>query len=620
MQTDILLITPPFTQPNTPYPATMQLTGFLQTNKISATQFDLGIEVFNRIFCSETISKLFQDIENQQNKLSRETKKIIANKDYYLTYIDAVIKFLQGNDNTLAFGLSTQLKPILSEPISTDELDMLFGSAGVHDWAKYNCSKFIEELGSFIQNEFDEYFSFTKYAEHLSLVAIEFEPLLNALNHKTFISDIIEDEIINKIRSENPKIIGFTIPFPGNLYGALIAAKKIKKLFPKTLIVMGGGFVNTELRWITEKRFFEFTDYLCIDDGELPLLQLINHLKNNTPKDTLVRTFYIENKEIKYSNNINLVEPNHNEIGIPNYNNIDFKKYISFLSTTNPMQRLWSDGRWNKITLAHGCYWAKCSFCDTSLDYIKRYSKPNIDVLMARIESVKQSTNCSGFHFTDEAAPPALIRELCNELINRKTAITWWVNIRFEKSFTIDLIELMTKAGCIAVSGGLEVASDRLLKLMNKGVSIEQVAKVTHHFSQNNIMVHAYLMYGFPTETEQETIDSLEIVRQLFDNNLIQSAYWHRFALTEHSHIGINPSSYGITKIENDPNQFARNDLEFNDPTGCNHEKFSEGLRVSLHNYMQGLGLDMRVNEWFKHKTPKTNHKEDKISKIISPV
>ena len=619
-QNDILLVTPPFTQPNTPYPATMQLMGFLRSNGIKAVQFDLAIEVYNQIFSKETFESLFETIETDGRKLSRDSKKIIANKEYYLTYIGNVITFLQSKDNTLAFGLSTQLKSILSESISGDELDMLFGSAGVHDWAKYNCTKFIEELGTFIQKEFDEYFSFTKYAEYLSLVAIEFEPLLKALNHKTFISEIIEDEIINQIKLTNPKIVGFTIPFPGNLYGALVAAKSIKKLFPEIKIVMGGGFINTELRWLTEKRIFNFTDYLCIDDGELPLFQLINHINDKNLEASLVRTFYLKNGEIKYSNSRSKVDPSHDEICTPNYENIDFTKYISFLSTTNPMQRLWSDGKWNKMALAHGCYWAKCSFCDTTLDYIKRFSKPNIEVLLDRVESVKRLTKCSGFHFVDEAAPPALIRDLCNQLIERRTAITWWVNIRFEKSFTKELIELMAKAGCIAVSGGLEVASDRLLKLMNKGVTIEQVASVTHHFSQSNIMVHAYLMYGFPTETEQETIDSLEVVRQLFDNNLIQSAYWHRFALTEHSDVGQNPAKYAITKIDNDLNQFTRNDVSFVDPIGCEHEKYSEGLRISLYNYMQGVGLDMKINEWFRFKTVKTNHKENFIANIIEKI
>lgn len=619
IKTDILLVTPPFTQPNTPYPATMQLSGFLKSKGYSVNQFDLGISLFNTIFSKKTFLALFDSIEHNKTKIPSSLKPLVEHKDYYLTHIDNVIRFLQGTDNTIAHGLSVQIKPILSKPIEIEELDMLFGSSGVHDWAKYNCTKFIEELGLFIQTCFDEYFSFTKYAEHLSLVAIDFEPLLKALDRKTFITEIIETEIIRVIGLYNPKSIGFTIPFPGNLYGALVASKIVKEKFPKINILLGGGYINTELRWLSEKRIFNYVDYVLLDDGELPLNQYLKYQNHQIDKSNLVRTFYLEDGVIKFSGNINnYIDVPHSEIGTPDYSDIKLGSYVSFLSTTNPMQRLWSDGRWNKMALAHGCYWAKCSFCDTSLDYIKRYSKPKIDILISRITDIQKATNCSGFHFVDEAAPPALLKELCEEIIKREISITWWVNIRFEKSFNTELIQLMSKAGCIAVSGGLEVASERLLKLINKGVTIEQVANVTNTFSQNNIMVHAYLMYGFPTQTEQETIDSLEIVRQLFDNNLIQSAFWHRFALTEHSDIGINPSKYKIEKIDNTPNQFARNDLAFNDEIGCDHEKFSEGLRISLYNYMQGVGLEMKVNEWFTFKTPKSTHRKNLISQFIT--
>lgn len=617
-QIDILLVTPPFTQPNTPYPAIMQLSGYLNSRGYSVCQLDLGIHLFTEIFSKETLQQLFDSIEINKTRIPQKLKSIVEHKGYYLTHIDDVMRFLQGNDNTNAYGLSIHLKPILSKSVEHEELDILFGSAGVFDWAKYNATKFIEELGLFIQTCFDEYFSFTKYAEHLSLVAIDFEPLLKALNRKTFITKIIENEIDRVIKLYNPKSVGFTVPFPGNLYGALVASKYLKESYSDIKVLFGGGFINTELRWLTEKRIFNFVDFLLLDDGELPLNQYLKYQDKQIEKGELVRAFYLENGEIKYSGNVNnLPDVTHSDIGTPNYDNLELNKYVSFLSTTNPMQRLWSDGRWNKLALAHGCYWAKCSFCDTSLDYIKRYSKPTVDQLINRIVDVKTTTNCSGFHFVDEAAPPALLRELCQEIIKREIAITWWVNIRFEKSFNQELIQLMSKAGCIAVSGGLEVASDRLLKLINKGVTIEQVANVTNTFSQNNIMVHAYLMYGFPTQTEQETMDALEIVRQLFDNNLIQSGFWHRFALTEHSDIGINPSKYKIEKIENDLNQFARNDVAFNDETGCDHERFSEGLRISLYNFMQGVGLEMKVNDWFTFKTPKTTHKSNYIEQLL---
>jgi hypothetical protein len=265
----------------------------------------------------------------------------------------------------------------------------------------------------------------------------------------------------------------------------------------------------------------------------------------------------------------------------------------------NPMHRLWSDGRWNKVTLAHGCYWKKCSFCDISLDYIGRYEQTATDVLLHRIRALVAETGQTGFHLVDEAAPPAGMRALAKRLIAEKLSITWWGNIRFEKTFTPELCALLAQAGCVAVSGWLEVASDRLLALMQKGVTVEQVARVTHAFTSAGIMVHAYLMYGFPTQTAQETIDALERVRQLFEAGCIQSAYWHRFTATTHAPVGLHPERYGITLRPQPRGTFANNDVPFDDPVGADHDFLGLGLNKALYNYMHGVGLDADVRTWF---------------------
>ena len=103
------------------------------------------------------------------------------------------------------------------------------------------------------------------------------------------------------------------------------------------------------------------------------------------------------------------------------------------------------------------------------------------------IEAIVAETGQTGFHFVDEAAPPKALKALSQELIARGTDISWWGNIRFEKTFSPELAQLMADSGCIAISGGLEVASDRLLQLMKKGVSVEQVARATRAFADAGI-------------------------------------------------------------------------------------------------------------------------------------
>jgi hypothetical protein len=376
---------------------------------------------------------------------------------------------------------------------------------------------------------------------------------------------------------------------------------------------MGGGFPNTELRSLADVRVFEFFDFITLDDGELPLELLYqNTCQTELDEVHFKRTFLLENNQVVYKNNTLQKDYKQSEVGTPDYSDLLLDKYISVIEIANPMHSLWSDGRWNKLTMAHGCYWGKCTFCDISLDYIKIYEPILAKTLVDRMEELIVQTGENGFHFVDEAAPPALMRELALEIIKRKIVVTWWTNIRFEKSFSQDLCVLLKASGCIAVSGGLEVASDRLLELIKKGVTVEQVAQVTRNFTEAGIMVHAYLMYGYPTQTIQETVDSLEMVRQLFELGILQSGFWHQFAMTAHSPVGMFPDEFGVIPQTNEIT-FANNDIQFTDKTGINHDQFSFGLKKSLFNYMHGICFDYTLQDWFDFKIPKTTIKSDFI-------
>ena len=328
------------------------------------------------------------------------------------------------------------------------------------------------------------------------------------------------------------------------------------------------------------------------------------------------RTFLLENNQVVYKNNSTRHDYKQSEVGTPDYSDLLLDQYISVIEVANPMHSLWSDGRWNKLTMAHGCYWGKCTFCDISLDYIKLYEPIAAKILVDRMEELIAQTGENGFHFVDEAAPPALMREVALEIIKRNLVVTWWTNIRFEKSFTADLCLLLKESGCIAVSGGLEVASDRLLELIKKGVTVEQVAQVTRNFTESGIMVHAYLMYGYPTQTIQETVDSLEMVRQLFELGVLQSGFWHQFAMTAHSPVGMFPEEFGVIPEQNKIT-FANNDINFKDKTGINHDKFSFGLKKSLFNYMHGICFDYDLQDWFDFKIPKTKIPSDFICNCL---
>jgi radical SAM superfamily enzyme YgiQ (UPF0313 family) len=609
----ILLLTPPLTQLNTPYPATAYIKGFLGGRGFDVTQADMGLQLVLRLFSAAGLRRVFQGIEAGSFALSDNAKRMLRLQNRYLATITPVVRFLQNKDLTLAPRICHgRFLPEASRFDNVADLETAFGTMGLTDQARHLATLYLEDLADLIKETVGPQFGFSRYAEKLALSATSFEPLHEALQAAPNLLDqMLLEELEPLLQRAKPDLVGFTVPFPGNLYGALRLAKRIKEISPATVTVMGGGYPNTELRGIKEPRFFDYIDYLTLDDGEGPWLRLLEYLtchpEQNAQDDRLLlqRTFLRDEAgEIQYINHPHPDIP-HPEVGTPDYSDLPLTEYLSVLEVLNPMHRLWSDGRWNKLTVAHGCYWKRCSFCDVTLDYISRYETAPSALLVDRIEQIIAQTGQTGFHFVDEAAPPLALRDLAVELLKRRVAITWWGNIRFEKTFSPDLCRLLAASGCIAISGGLEVASDRLLALMEKGVTIAQVARVTDGFTQAGIMVHAYLMYGFPTQTAQETVDSLEVVRQLFAAGVVQSGYWHRFSMTAHSPVGKNPAKYQVAAIGPEPAGFAWNDLWHDDPRGTDHEAFGPGLAKSLYNYLHGVALDEPLGRWFDFKTPK---------------
>ena len=649
----ILLITPPLTQLNTPYPATAYIKGFLTGRGYDVTQADLGLQLVLRLFSVAGLKRVFAEIEAGDFNLSDNAKRMLRLQNRYLATVAPVVRFLQNKDLTLAPRICHgRFLPEASRFDNVADLETAFGTMGLTDQARHLATLYLEDLADLIKETVGPHFGFSRYAEKLALSATSFEPLHAALQAPPNLLDgLLLEELDALLARAQPDVVGFTVPFPGNLYGALRLAKRIKQTRPQTRTIMGGGYPNTELRTIQEPRFFDYIDYLTLDDGEGPWLRLLSafscqplavsfseeavvgpsngviglseaasssegvidhseavsnsHQLPAHSAETLQRTF-LRNAagEIEYHNHPHPDVPHH-EVGTPDYSDLLLPDYLSVLEVLNPMHRLWSDGRWNKLTVAHGCYWKRCSFCDVTLDYISRYETAPATLLVDRIEQIIAQTGQTGFHFVDEAAPPLALRELAVELLRRRVAITWWGNIRFEKTFSPDLCRLLAASGCIAVSGGLEVASDRLLALMEKGVTIAQVARVADGFTRAGIMVHAYLMYGFPTQTAQETVDSLEVVRQLFAAGVVQSGYWHRFSMTAHSPVGKNPAKYQVAAVGPEPAGFAWNDLWHDDPLGTDHEAYGPGLAKSLYNYLHGVALDEPLGFWFDFKTPK---------------
>lgn len=595
---------------------------YLRERGYDAHQFDLGIELLDRIFSRNFLEQLFATAFECET-LSRDAQAIVAQKQLYLNSVEAVMGFLRGSDSTL--GVRIVGDTFLPRgprfcAVSDEDMEWAFGVAGIADRAKYLCTLYLEDVMDLISEVVAPGFSLVKYGEQLAVAASTFDELLDEVERENnLIEQMACDLLIQhidmlEVGGERCEWVGFSIPFPGCMLSALKCGKMLRSDGNDgRKVVFGGGYVSTELRSIRDPRIFDYVDYMVFDDGELPLDRLFG-------AGELLRTIYLTpagdvSPLVDCVENVGFAS-----LPAPCFTGLPVAKYFSTITLTNPMHKLWSDGMWNKMTVAHGCYWAKCTFCDTHLDYICRYEAPSAKVVVDRMESIISQTGSSGFHFTDEALPPKLLREISLEILERGLVVSFWGNIRFERNFDAELCALLAKAGCVAVSGGIEVASARLLKLINKGITLDGLRGTLECFADAGIMVHGYLMYAFPTQTFRETVDSLEVVRSFFADGLLQSAFWHRFAMTVHSDVGCDPERFGVRRLDDSANGgsnlFANNAVEFTHITpaittnNIDHsidsredvdwEFVGAALSRATYNYMNFTGLDIKVSKWFR--------------------
>jgi len=611
---EITLITPPFTQLSSPYPAVPFLSGTLNYYKISNTIIDLSIETAVKFFSKEGLKRLFFQIENSGSKIKNETRNFINRKNEYINTIDSVINFLQGNNSGISYKIAG--RKYLPENKRFEILSNFeFDDFNITDYAKLISSLYIDDICDLAGNTVLPQFGLNSYNVKLAPSSASFDSIYEELKKDDLISEIMNETICGYDFSKT-KLVVITIPFPGNIYGGLKLAQILKNNYKNIKIAVGGGYINTELKFISDTRIFEFIDFVCQDNGELPLLRIIDFINEKIDSAKLVRTMILENGNIILKNDCEAKDIYGKEAGYPDYKKLPLEKYFSIIETTNPMHKLWSEKGFLKIRMASGCYHHKCTFCDTKLQYINEYKPLQADELIFQIEKVIEETGIRCFHFVDEAMPPALVKHFSLELIKRRISITWWGNIRFEKLYSAGLCRLMKDAGCIAVTGGLESANNRILNLMEKRLSISTSIKTCSNFKQAGILTHGYLIYGFPSETIEECINSLEIIRQMFMCKILDSAFYHRFSLTIHSPVYKNPRKYGISFVEKE-SAFAKNDIEYIDKFQTGIDKISTGLNKALYNFNYKNCLNDKITNWFGFNV-NISIPKNYVSKIIN--
>ena len=621
-----LLVQPPFVQLNAPYPAVYYLESFLRGRGADARAVDHSIELFRAIFSRSGIAPAFDAARRLLDAsppggeggadptVLTQLERYVSYERLYLQWIDGLAAFLSGRDPAFAHLLS-QTVELPRGRRAEAFLEARGGRIASHE-ARGLATAVLEDLGDLVSYALDPSFGTVRYGERIAASASHFAPIRAALDSSRLLSSAYGPLLAAEWEASGgaPDLLLVSIPFPGCLLGALACAGSARKAFgPRTRILFGGGYVSTELRGMLDGGIFDFCDYLCFDSG-YGSIDSILEVEAGAAALRLYKTMYRDEAgrvvaagfdepdeaaakgprrrtSCDQAERLRAAEAKAIASIAPDYADCDFGRYLQVVDSENPMHRLWSDSPWLKYGLARGCYWRRCSFCDTKLEYVSLFVPADISALVAAADSATSRTGLHGIHFVDEAMPMASLLAFARENGIRAAAgkrpFHFWGNVRFDSSWTEDRCEYLAASGLVAVSGGIEIATEAGLEMTDKGFDLAGLARTLVAMKRSGLLVHAYLIYGFPGQSRTDIVESAEVCRQLMASGLVDSAFWHRFVLTRHSRM------YGEwPKLEPVDRQwdFANNDLGFSGEE--EFDEFDGPLAATLESWMQGEGLE----------------------------
>jgi radical SAM superfamily enzyme YgiQ (UPF0313 family) len=513
----VLLIYPPFAMPDKPYISIPALASYLRMKNIEVHAVDANIE-FYRHFLS--IKNIDRSEAYARNRLMELNGKLELNLPEMIEYSRLVVTLNEVRD-------------------SINDIKSLFACSSFPSHKKMWLFRQAIQLAS--SPFFPEWLGFTDSTNYIRYKSkfkkFSSHGILESLKHTTLFSEPLEHILPSNLNGISPLLVGISVAFPDQILPAFKCAQIIKKIMPGIHITLGGSFVSCHMREIKEPRLFETVDTFILDTGEIPLEKLTRELSKSQPDLSRVPGLvYLCRGKIR--KNPSQPPPELDSLPPPDY-------------TISPLDRylVKQDRMALLFRLSRGCYWGNCAFCNCELPMIKCYEQSPFELVYQHLKTVIQQTGVRVIYFSDDAAPLPVLDYISNKMIEDNLNIDWVVNLRFDSRLTLERAMLFRKAGCRSIFLGLESCTDRVLKLMRKGISMKVVQQVLSNISWGGINANVYMIVGLPTETEEEALHSFSKVKDFISKGLIKNCIYNIFQISSYSPISLSPEKFGISSI-----------------------------------------------------------------------
>lgn len=511
---DVVLIFPPQWTPIQPYLSIPSLTAYLRANQITVSQYDLNLDFYDDLLSPKHLSPICRNLERIYQKLSGKKTLCPEEQRYFYS-----IFLVRNAFDEVLFSIEETKEIFRSEERFFDLNELSIQNAIL------NIAFNIINISCRVELNFGD-LNFPVDAE-------SYDEIANFIFQEkdNFLINFLRKQIEDLISLKKCILIGISINNTSQLVPALVMSNWIKVHRPDIHVTFGGNLFSRcseGLRKLPD--FFRyFADSVILLEGEKPLLELYYAIKYKKELATVSNLIYLNRVVIQTK-----IRPPEqiDALPTPDFDGLKLDKYFS------PYLIL-------PILSSRGCYWGKCAFCDHSFIYNEGFRQRNAERVVEDLRILKEKHDTKYFSFSDEALSPSAARKISKKLIENKLDLFLLAQARMESEFSDEICLLMSRAGMKMLFIGLESACDRTLKKINKGINIKQGAEILQRFYNAGILVHLFVITGFPGETLEEAKKTIAFIIENKDN--IFSIGASIFEIGKYSPIGLNPSIYGVT-------------------------------------------------------------------------
>ncbi|MFG6202605.1 B12-binding domain-containing radical SAM protein [Nonomuraea sp. JJY05] len=283
-------------------------------------------------------------------------------------------------------------------------------------------------------------------------------------------------------------VVGISVVYRGQVYPALALARWLRLRRPRGRVPLGGPFFTSHRDRLRHHRWlFDLIDAFVIYEGGRPLVSYLDHVDTGEPLDGIPGLIFRQDDDVRQTGMPKPVAAN--DLPTPDFDGLRLHEYLM------PAPVL-------PLPASRGCYW-NCAFCTHHHIYGDSYRVRSLELIGRDLATLAEKYGSRHVYFVDESMSPKLLWHISRAIKESGADLRWGCETRMERSLTRDDFRLAHESGCRVLSFGMESANQRVLNLMNKGITIATIERIIGDCAQVGIKVHVMCIIGFPASRKR---------------------------------------------------------------------------------------------------------------------